>query len=69
MTERGTRGRALSSAPATELEEILWVGYVAKAHGLTGEIEVRPDWSGSLSLVEAKQLLLDSSGQDRKSVV
>jgi 16S rRNA processing protein RimM len=65
LTERETSGRTLRSGPSTELEDILWVGYVAKAHGLTGEVEVRPDWAESSSLVEARQLVLEKEQERR----
>jgi len=36
------------------------IGRVMRAHGLTGELEVRPDWSDSRGLLEASQVVLES---------
>lgn len=51
------------SAPATPLE----VGYVARAHGLKGELGIRTFDPNSTSLFEAKQLLLRGKDGQVKS--
>jgi 16S rRNA processing protein RimM len=42
------------------LEETLHMGRVVRAHGVTGELEVRPDWAESDSLLRAKEVVLQS---------
>lgn len=36
------------------------VGRVARAHGVLGELEVRPDWADGTGLLDAKQVVLES---------
>jgi 16S rRNA processing protein RimM len=45
---------------ASKLSATIRVGRVARAHGVTGELEVRPDWAESRGLLGAKQVVLES---------
>jgi 16S rRNA processing protein RimM len=42
------------------LAETLHMGRVVRAHGVTGELEVRPDWSDSDGLLAAKEVVLEA---------
>lgn len=44
---------------ASKLPGTIRVGRVARAHGVLGELEVRPDWVESPGLLEAKQVVLE----------
>jgi 16S rRNA processing protein RimM len=46
-------------APA-ELEGTIRIGRVARAHGVSGELEVRPDWEESRGLLAAREVVLES---------
>jgi 16S rRNA processing protein RimM len=43
------------------------IGRVMRAHGLLGELEVRPDWSDSRGLLDASQVMLESAEGRRQS--
>ena len=40
--------------------ETIRIGRVVRAHGLLGELEVRPDWTESRGLLEASEVMLES---------
>lgn len=42
------------------------MGRVVRAHGLLGELEVRPDWAGSRGLLEATEVLLEAADGQRR---
>jgi 16S rRNA processing protein RimM len=42
------------------LDKTIRIGRVTRAHGVTGELEVRPDWEHSRSLLEARELVLEA---------
>jgi 16S rRNA processing protein RimM len=44
----------------TALSATIRVGRVARAHGVVGELEVRPDWAEGSGLLEAKHVELES---------
>lgn len=43
------------------LSDTIRIGRVMRAHGLLGELEVRPDWSDSRGLLDASQVVLESA--------
>lgn len=43
------------------LDETIRVGRVTRAHGVVGELEVRPDWEGSSGLLAASEVVLESA--------
>lgn len=45
---------------ASKLSATIRVGRVTRAHGVTGELEVRPDWEESRGLLAARQVLLEA---------
>ncbi|HKO90034.1 MAG TPA: hypothetical protein VJU61_02715, partial [Polyangiaceae bacterium] len=40
--------------------EAIRIGYVVRAHGLRGELEMRLDWSDSRALSDASEIILTS---------
>ncbi len=42
------------------LDETIRIGRVTRAHGVTGELEVRPDWEHSRGLLEAREVVLEA---------
>jgi 16S rRNA processing protein RimM len=53
-----------------ELDGTIRIGRITRAHGVTGELEVRPDWEESRGLLVAREVLLESeSGQLESRVV
>jgi 16S rRNA processing protein RimM len=56
----------LTDAPSTQREQSLslgdtiHMGRIARAHGVTGELEIRPDWAESDGLLRAKEVVLES---------
>lgn len=52
------------------LEGTLRLGRVVRAHGVTGELEVRPDWAESRGLLEVAEVFLEApSGElERRAV-
>ena len=42
------------------LDKTIRIGRVTRAHGVTGELEVRPDWEHSRSLLEAREVVLEA---------
>jgi 16S rRNA processing protein RimM len=50
-------------------DETIRIGRVVKAHGLTGELEVRPDWPESTGLLEASQVVLEGADGQRETHV
>jgi 16S rRNA processing protein RimM len=62
------RGRV--SRAELELDATIRMGRITRAHGVTGELEVRPDWEESRGLLVAREVLLESeSGQLEERVV
>jgi 16S rRNA processing protein RimM len=52
------------------LGDAIRMGRVVRAHGISGEIEVRPDWAESRGLLEAREVVLESeSGALERHVV
>ena len=45
---------------ALTLEDTIRMGRVVRAHGISGEVEVRPDWAESRGLLEAREVVLES---------
>jgi 16S rRNA processing protein RimM len=45
------------------------IGRVARAHGVSGELEVRPDWEHSNGLLEAREVVLESESGERETHV
>jgi 16S rRNA processing protein RimM len=45
---------------AESLDGTIRMGRVARAHGVTGELEVRPDWAESRGLLEAREVVLEA---------
>lgn len=43
------------------------IGRVVRAHGLLGELEVRPDWADSRGLLDASRVVLESADGRRES--
>jgi 16S rRNA processing protein RimM len=43
-----------------ELDGTIRIGRVTRAHGVTGELEVRPDWEQSRGLLAAREVVLES---------
>lgn len=66
MTER--RGQGGSGGGEPEPSRLLRLGVVVRAHGLGGALEVRPDWSDSRGLLEAKTLVLEAPDGRREHV-
>jgi 16S rRNA processing protein RimM len=64
---RLTPGRS-SSGPVVHGDTIR-IGRVVKAHGLTGELEIRPDWPESTGLLEASQVVLEGADGERETHV
>jgi 16S rRNA processing protein RimM len=53
-----------------ELDGTIRIGRVTRAHGVVGELEVRPDWEESSGLLAAREVLLESeSGELERRVV
>jgi 16S rRNA processing protein RimM len=50
-------------------EDTIRIGRVTKAHGLTGELEVRPDWPDSRGLLDAREVVLEAADGRRESFV
>jgi 16S rRNA processing protein RimM len=50
-------------------EDTIRIGRVTKAHGLTGELEVRPDWPDSRGLLDAREVVLEAADGSRESYV
>jgi len=46
---------------AVTRRESIRIGRVVKAHGLTGELEIRPDWPGSRGLLDAPEVVLEAA--------
>lgn len=44
----------------SSLAATIRVGRIARAHGVSGELEVRPDWAEGSALLGAKQVVLES---------
>lgn len=42
-----------------ELDGTIRIGRITRAHGVTGELEVRPDWEESRGLLAAREVLLE----------
>jgi len=51
--------------------DALRIGFVTRAHGLAGAIEVRLDWEGSQSLLTAPEVVLESDdgGREQHTVI
>jgi 16S rRNA processing protein RimM len=47
-------------------DDVLRVGRVSRAHGLTGEVEVRLDWAESRGLREASRVVLEAEDGRRR---
>jgi 16S rRNA processing protein RimM len=45
------------------------IGRVVRAHGVSGELEVRPDWEQSRGLLEAREVVLESESGEREALV
>lgn len=45
----------------TTARDTIRIGRVMRAHGLGGELEVRPDWTDSRGLLDASQVVLESA--------
>jgi 16S rRNA processing protein RimM len=43
-----------------ELDGTIRIGRITRAHGVTGALEVRPDWEESRGLLKAREVLLES---------
>ena len=52
--------------PDTSPHDTIRMGRVARAHGLTGELEVRPDWPESRGLLDAEEVVLESADGRRE---
>jgi 16S rRNA processing protein RimM len=55
------------SADAATLGSTIRIGRITRAHGVSGELEVRPDWEHSRGLLEAREVLLESDSGERES--
>jgi 16S rRNA processing protein RimM len=42
------------------------IGRITRAHGVSGELEVRPDWEHSRGLLEAREVVLESASGARE---
>ena len=56
---------ALMPSDTVSLDTIR-MGRVARAHGLTGELEIRPDWPESRGLLDAEEVVLESADGQRE---
>jgi 16S rRNA processing protein RimM len=45
---------------AVTLDGSIRIGRVTRAHGVSGELEVRPDWEHSRGLLEAREVILEA---------
>src|SRR5687768_15686558 len=45
---------------AVTLDGAIRIGRVTRAHGVSGELEVRPDWEHSRGLLEAREVILEA---------
>ena len=62
MTDAERRGH-----PSEVLHrDALRVGFVTRAHGLTGALEVRLDWPDGRGLFEAKEIILEAKDGERE---
>jgi 16S rRNA processing protein RimM len=69
LTEAATSGQALRVQPGIKLQprDALRVGVVTRAHGLSGEIEVRLDWADSRALLTVPEIVLeDEAGRHER---
>jgi 16S rRNA processing protein RimM len=57
----------VGSADAAMLDGMIRIGRVTRAHGVSGELEVRPDWEQSRGLLEAREIVLESDSGERES--
>jgi 16S rRNA processing protein RimM len=48
------------------LDDKIRIGRVTRAHGVSGELEVRPDWEHSDGLLEAREVVLESASGERE---
>ena len=71
MTETsGTPPDGKTSERAAAPAEAIRIGYVVRAHGLRGELEMRLDWSDSRALSDASEIILTSrEGVAQRQVV
>lgn len=47
--------------PELQLDDTIRIGRVTRAHGVTGELEVRPDWEESRGLLAAREVVLEAA--------
>ncbi len=52
--------------PDTSPPNTIRMGRVARAHGLAGEVEIRPDWPESRGLLDADEVVLESADGQRE---
>lgn len=50
----------MSQKDASTLPGTIRVGRVTRAHGVSGELEVRPDWAEGRGLLDAEQVVLET---------
>jgi 16S rRNA processing protein RimM len=55
------------SERAVTIADTIRIGRVTRAHGVAGELEVRPDWEHSRGLLEAREVLLESESGEREA--
>jgi 16S rRNA processing protein RimM len=48
------------------LDATIRIGRITRAHGVSGELEVRPDWEHSRGLLEAREVVLESASGERE---
>jgi 16S rRNA processing protein RimM len=56
-------------AGAVTRDDTIRIGRITRAHGVSGELEVRPDWEHSRSLLDAREVVLESESGVRESHV
>jgi 16S rRNA processing protein RimM len=59
MPDRSVKDQA-SDDRSQLLGDTLHMGRVVRAHGVTGELEIRPDWADSDGLLAAKEVVLEA---------
>jgi 16S rRNA processing protein RimM len=53
-------------AVAVTRDDTIRIGRVTRAHGVSGELEVRPDWEHSRGLLDAREVVLESESGARE---
>jgi 16S rRNA processing protein RimM len=68
--ETGTPADGETAERAAAPADTMRIGYVVRAHGLRGELEMRLDWSDSRALSDAREIILTSrEGVEARHVV